>query len=73
MRSAGGSQISEAYGRRTGGAGSYAKFSVFLKQKAHFAGRKQKKTYRHEADIGGLDVRCLGKTEVIGAQSERRD
>src|SRR5258708_5573715 len=31
----GGGQISGAYRRRTGGAGSYARSSVFLKEKTH--------------------------------------
>jgi hypothetical protein len=38
----GGGQTSGAYGSRTGGPGSYAKFSVFSKQKTHFCGRKLK-------------------------------
>jgi hypothetical protein len=38
----GGGQISAGYRLWTGGPGSYAKFSVFSKQKTHFCGRKLK-------------------------------
>src|SRR5712664_4722793 len=40
IRGGGGGQISGAHRRRTGGTGSYAKLSVFLKQKTHICGRK---------------------------------
>jgi hypothetical protein len=47
----GGGQISRRFSVRTGGPGSYAKFSVFLKQKTHFCGRKLKGNYGHKAVV----------------------
>ena len=44
-------------------SGSYAKFSVFLKQKTHFWGRSYKTTYGHEAVV--LMSVVEGRTENI--------
>jgi hypothetical protein len=52
----GGGPISSAMKGRTGGTGSYANFSVFLKQKTHFWGRKLQDELW--AQGCGLDVRC---------------
>src|SRR6267378_4697450 len=54
----GGGQISGAYRRRTGGPGSYAKFSVFKKKKDPLLGSKA--TRRPMGTGCGLDTALVG-------------
>ena len=61
-------QIAGAYRLRTGGPPSYAKFSVFSKQKTRFCGRKLKD--KLWAQGGGLDVALLSEEQKTFARLE---